>query len=229
MPAKDNLPTSFEELRIHPGDAFSVETVNPAKRYPVRLIGFLAGESLVVKNPCVQGKTILLPEGRPLRVRLMADNIACGFQTRVLRNCRLPYLYAHLAYPQAIKSVAVRQASRVELRLPVQLAEREPGALPGDWPKKALIIDMSSGGARLHCRQPVAAVGSELSLRFRVVVDSVSCEESVRAVVRNIAEVGETPENAAYQYGVQFLDVSDEDRVRISGYVYEQMINQGPR
>jgi len=225
MADKAPLPTRFSELRIRPGDAFSVETLNPPKRYPVRLIGFAEGETVLVSPPTVQGKTFLLPEGQLLRVRLMADNIACGFETQVMRNCRLPFLYTHLSYPKSIKSVAVRQASRVMLKLPVTLDEFVGGDLPGEWPKSGLIIDMSSGGARLHCKKPLAMVGSELKLSFNVSIDSVTRPQQVHAVVRNITEVGECAEDFAYQYGVQFFDVEDEDRIRISGYVYEQIIN----
>ncbi|HEY5718018.1 MAG TPA: flagellar brake protein [Motiliproteus sp.] len=224
MVDKAQLPDRFSELRIRPGDQFSVETINPPKRYPVKLIGYSEGDSILVSPPTIQGKTFLLPEGQLLRVRLMADNVACGFETQVMRNCRLPFLYTHLSYPKAIKSVAVRQASRVMLRLPVVIDEFVKGDLPGEWPKQGLIIDMSSGGARLHCKKPVAAVGSELKLSFSVTIDSVCRPQQVRAIVRNITEVGECAEDFAYQYGVQFKDVEDEDRIRISGYVYEQII-----
>ncbi|MEH6824123.1 MAG: flagellar brake protein [Motiliproteus sp.] len=220
------VPEQFHDLRIRIGDLFSVETVSPPKRYPVRLLGFNEGQSLIVSAPSVQGKSFLLPEGQVLRVRVMAGNVACGFQTQVLKSNRLPYLYSHLKYPLSIPSVAVRQASRVDLKLPVRIDEYETGELPGEWPKKALFIDLSSGGACLHTQLPIAAVGSELKLSFKVVVDGVERISRLKAIVRSIAEVGASPEQAALQYGVQFIDVSDEDRVYISGYVYEQIIDQ---
>tara|TARA_R110002095_G_scaffold97216_2_gene85308 strand:+ start:1078 stop:1758 length:681 start_codon:yes stop_codon:yes gene_type:complete len=220
------VPDKFHELRVRIGDIFSIETVSPPKRYPVQLLGFNEGQSLVVSAPSIQGKAFLLPEGQVLRVRLMAGNVACGFQTQVLKNNRVPYLYSHLKYPLKVSSVAVRQASRVELKLPVRIDEFETGELPGEWPKKALFIDLSSGGARLHSQLPIAAVGSELKLSFKVIVDGVEHVSRIKAIVRNIAEVGVSPEQAALQYGVQFVEVSDEDRVYISGYVYEQIIDQ---
>ncbi len=220
------VPEQFHDLRIRIGDLFSVETVSPPKRYPVRLLGFNEGQSLIVSAPSVQGKSFMLPEGQVLRVRVMAGNVACGFQTQVLKSHRVPYLYSHLKYPPSVSSVAVRQASRVDLKLSVRIDEHETGELPGEWPKKALFIDLSSGGARLHSQLPIAAVGSELKLSFKVVVDNVERISRIKAIVRNIAEVGALPEQAALQYGVQFIDVSDEDRVYISGYVYEQIIDQ---
>ncbi|MEH6469830.1 MAG: flagellar brake protein [Halopseudomonas sp.] len=220
------VPEQFHELRVRTGDLFSVESVSPPKRYPVRLLGFNEGLSLIVSAPSIQGKSFLLPEGQVLRVRLMAGNVACGFQTQVLKNNRVPYLYSHLKYPAKVSSVAVRQASRVELKLPVRIEEFESGELPGEWPKKAMFIDLSSGGGRLHTEQPIAAVGSELKLTFKVVIDGVERASQIKAIVRNITEVGASPDQAALQYGVQFLDVSDNDRVHISGYVYEQIIDQ---
>jgi c-di-GMP-binding flagellar brake protein YcgR len=220
------VPEQFHELRIRIGDMFSVESVSPPKRYPVRLLGFHEGQSLIVSAPTVQGKAFLLPEGQVLRVRVMAGNIACGFQTQVMKNNRVPYLYSHLKYPPKVSSVAVRQASRVELKLPVRIDEFETGELPGEWPKKALLIDLSSGGGRLQSPLPVAAVGSELKLSFKVVVDGVEHISRIKAIVRNIAEVGASAEQSMLHYGVQFVEVSDEDRVYISGYVYEQIIDQ---
>lgn len=222
-----DVPKKFIDLHYKIGDGLSVETINPAKRYPVKLIGVVENSSILVTAPRVQGKEFMLPEGQLLRLRMMADNIACGFQTRVLRACRVPYLYVHLAYPQKIEAVAVRQASRVRLELPVLLEEFEKDTLHGVWPKKAYIVDMSSGGARLQSKAPLAAVGSELMLTFRVVIDTVVRVDKVKAIVRNITEVGDSVADAGYQYGVQFLDVSDVNRIHISGYVYEQILTQG--
>lgn len=220
------VPEQFHELRIRIGDLLSVETISPTKRYPVRLLGYNEGQSLLVSAPSMLGKAFLLPEGQVLRVRLMAGNVACGFQTQVLKSYRLPYMYSHLKYPAKVSSVAVRQASRVELKLPVRIDAFEAGDLPGQWPKKALFIDLSSGGARLQSPLPIAAVGSELKLSFKVIVDGVEHISRIKAIVRNITEVGTSPEQALLHYGVQFVEVGDEDRVYISGYVYEQIIDQ---
>jgi c-di-GMP-binding flagellar brake protein YcgR len=221
------LPSSFSELNLKCGDAFSIETLSPAKRYPLRLIGFVEKGSLVVTAPQVQGKSFLLPEDQLLKVRLMASTVACGFSSKVMRTCRAPYLYMHLAYPDKIEAVTVRQASRVQLALLTRIDAFKTGDLPGVWPKKGQIIDLSSGGARILSMQPIAATSSALWITFKLVIESVERIVKVKAVVRNIAEVGKSPEEAAYQYGVQFLDVDDDDKIRIAAYVYEQMSRQG--
>ncbi len=221
MVQKKLVPEHFCDLNINIGDAFSMESLSNNKRYPVKLIGLVEGGSLIVSAPKIQGKEFFLPEGQILKVRLIAGKYACGFQTQVICSRRLPYLYSHLSYPSKFEAVAIRQANRVRLNLPTEISEAEPGSLHGDWPRKGLVLDASSGGARIFCHNPLAAVGSKLSVKIAIEVDGVCKALSLLAIVRNISELKD-----GYQYGVQFLDVSDEERVFISGFVYERMLGQ---
>ncbi len=221
MPQSKLVPQQFCDLNLNIGDSFSMESLSNNKRYPVKLIGLVEGRSLIVSAPKIQGKEFFLPEGQILKVRLIAGKYACGFQTQVICTRRLPYLYSHLSYPVKFEAVAIRQANRVRLNLRSDITEAETGTLHGDWPRKGLIRDVSSGGAKIHCHNPLAAVGSRLTVSVTIEVDGVSKQISLLAIVRNINELKD-----GYQYGVQFVDVTDEERVYISGFVYEQMLGQ---
>ena len=219
------VPASFGDLHLNINDTFKVESLSNKKRYPVRLIGMVENASLIVSAPKINGQEFYLPEGQKLRVRLIAGNYACGFMTDVLLSRRLPYLYSHLSYPKKFEAVAIRQSSRVQLNIPVSIFEEHKGTLYGEWPQQGLIADVSSSGARLHCDQPLAATGSELRVNFNTSVDGVIKKMSVSAMVRNITEVPDA-EGGGFDYGVQFRNISDDDRVYISGFVYEQMLFQ---
>lgn len=225
--ATKRVPKNFKDLNLSVNDVFSVETLSGKQRYPVRLIGWVDNQSLIVTAPRVNGKEFYLKEDTLLKVRLIADNYACGFQTKVLVSHRSPFLYSHLAYPSNFEAVAVRQASRVKMSLPVEIREAQAGSLIGDWPRKETIVDVSHSGARIQSVESLAAVGSELVLHFEVTVDTIKRHLEVPCVVRNIAEVSDSVVGEAFQYGVQFDKLSDNDRVYICGYVYEQMIYYG--
>lgn len=218
------VPTSFKELKLNVGDPIRLESVSAKTRYPVKLIGYLDGQSIIVTVPRINGKEFLIKEGTSLRVRMIADNYACGFQTKVLTYQASPYLHFHLEYPEKLEAVAVRQASRVKLALPVSIDEVDKGELIGEWPRKEILVDVSNTGARIQCSEGLAPVGADLNIKFTVSVDGISRDLSVRSVVRNIAEVCDPDRGEVFQYGLQFQPLSDDDRVYICGYVYEQML-----
>lgn len=218
------VPESFKDLKLNVNDVFNIEPLSSKKRYPVRLIGYTEKKSVLVSVPRLKGKDFLLNDGALLRVRLIADNYACGFETRVLASHNSPYLYMHLEYPRTLEAVAVRKASRVRMSLPVEISEQEEGAVIGKWPRNETIVDVSNTGARVQSLHPLAPVGSEVILKFSVTVDTIERKLEVPAIIRNIAEVTDPHMGEAYQYGVQFESLSDDDRVYICGFVYERML-----
>ncbi len=86
-----------------------------------------------------------------------------------------------------------------------------------------------SAGARVQCAKPLAAVGSELRMSFQVVVDTVKKVLNLKAMVRNITEINDPDRGMVYQYGVEFIGVTEIEQVFICGFVYEQMLYQPDR
>lgn len=221
------VPTNFKALKLNVGDVIGLESITAKSRYPVKLVGYLEGQSIIVTVPRINGKEFLLKSGTLLRVRMIADNYACGFQTKVLSHHASPYMHIHLEYPEKLEAVAVREASRVRLSLPVSIDEVDKDMLIGEWPRSEVLVDVSNTGARIQCAEGLAPVGSELDLKFSVSVDDIRRDLSIRSTVRNITEVSDPEQGEVFQYGVQFQPISDNDRVYICGYVYEQMLYQG--
>lgn len=219
-----NVPSSFHALKLNIGDSFSLEALTAKARFPVKLIGYSEGNSIIVSVPKVNGKEFLLKNDTILKVRLIADNFACGFQTKVLTHYTAPFLHIHLEYPDKLEAIPVRSASRVRLSLPVSIEEAESGALYGEWPREEILVDVSNSGARIQCKEGLAPVGSDLLLSFSVSVDGIKRDLKLPATVRNIAEVSDPVAGEVFQYGVQFKPINNDDRVYICGYVYEQML-----
>ncbi len=223
MNQKSAVPGCFSDLHLNVNDTFSVESLSSQKRYPVRLLGWVDGSSLIISAPKVQGKEFYLPEGQRLKVRMMAGNYACGFETQVLSSRRLPYLYSHLAYPDKFEAVEVRRSRRIRAEIPVIISEQIPGSVHGDWPRSARIVDISSSGARIRCDEPLAAVGSQLVLEFAAQVAGVQRLLEFRGIIRNIEE-DDSAGKGSFRYGIQFREVDGDDLVYITAFVYEQLL-----
>ncbi len=220
------LPRNFADLYLRVGDSFSIETLTPAKRFPVKILGYMEHQSLIVTCPIVQGRPFMLKEDQLLKVRLMAGTVVCGFATKVLRVCRSPYLYMHLQYPEKIEAVEVRKASRVRVKLPTLLQEQEVGTLYGQWPKRGEISDLSRTGCGLIADQPVAAKGDRIIINALLEVDGERRKVAIPSLVRNVAEIDDDPQALRYQYGIEFQELAPQDRIWLSAYVYEQRIRQ---
>ncbi|MFP8965441.1 flagellar brake protein [Pokkaliibacter sp. CJK22405] len=224
MADAQEAPHSLEELSLKIGDPLYLETVSPSTRYVVRLLGYASGKSLMVSAPITQGRPLMLKEGKPVKVRLLADNRVCGFTTSVLKACLTPFNYLHLNYPKDINVLEYRKASRIDIRLIVSLDELIEGSTPGQWPRPAVCTDISTSGAKISASDTLAEIGETLYLTARLGVANVEQVIRIPVVVRNRTVEEDEGGQSVFHHGVEFAEVDEETRVVLSGYVYEQIL-----
>ena len=108
-----------------------------------------------------------------------------------------------------------RRFVRLAVRLPVTVHHDEDAF-------RSQILDLSLGGVFLEAAEPLA-VGSLLRLRFRLRPED-DLELKTVGVVRRVfdAQAGHAEGRATQGLGVEFRDLSPEDRVRIRSFLEEQ-------
>merc|ERR1712169_1012 len=109
------------------------------------LVGYRAGNGLIVTTPVINGAPMSLRLGTPLNVRLFATqmNCACAFHTEVVHIARAPYAHLHLAQPKALALGEVRSSVRARVNL---IASMHFGTDLKEK-KSARVRDISLGGA----------------------------------------------------------------------------------
>ena len=196
-------------------------------RHYVKVIGYLEDKSLLVTAPHTGGKLILVREGQPLAVRMMAGTELVGFTVSVLRNCTRPYPYLHLSYPQAMQSVTVRKSLRVKLDMDVTVRSCLLGSEEVDTdatPRQATIRDMSTTGAQLVADEPLAEVGNYLSVLTSLDVAEEVEEQNFTVIVRNVqVESGNVKGESRFLHGVEFQFSDRHESVLLHAYVYQQI------
>lgn len=215
----------FEELKPRVGDAIKLQVKE--ERYPVKLMGYVKGTTIMVSTPVVDGGVILLREGQPVVVRSFSGKDAYAFSSSILRVCNSPLSYLHLAYPKAVQSVAVRKTERADFNLigaVMNVSNQES--------RPVRITDLSITGASFIVGEMVGEKGDNLSLSFRVklneldaslaascIVPTVSC--TVRSVVSE-SDVGAT--NEKFRYGVQFMEVPTDVSLLLQNMIYQKLL-----
>lgn len=195
------------------------------RRYYVRLIGYLPGNSVIVTTPRVDRKIMLVREGQIFVTRLLAGNTVYGFTASVLRACTRPYPYLHLSYPVSLESIVVRQAQRIPIRLIVAVTNEEPAKSAGK-PQAATVVDMSTGGALVNASESLGVVGDIITIAARFEVAGEEQYLDLSARIRNVERcpVKDDPTRSDYQHGVEFQLLEDSAKLALHRFVYENLV-----
>lgn len=212
----------FEEMKPKVGDAVQIQIKD--ERYPVRLMGFVKGCTIMVTTPSVDGSVILLHEGQPVVVRSFSGKDAYAFSSSILRVCNAPLPYLHLAYPRAVQSVAVRKTPRAEFNLIGTVFNTGNPEFGVSRPVR--INDFSVAGASFTASESVGGKGDPVSLSFRVRVNETDYYPTVACMVRSVIDESVPgAETEQLRYGVQFTEVQSADvTLLMQNMVYRKLL-----
>jgi hypothetical protein len=217
----------FADLQLKVGDRMQLQPPKQAteERCIVRLIGYVAGASVLVTPPYQGDQRLQLFEGEELVVRAFTGRNAFGFASAVDKVVKHPFEYLHLAYPEAVQAVQVRKAVRVTTNIIASVSAYNQDMEP----VPAVIVDVSSSGALIDAAQAMGEVGDLLRIVFRVRLHGVDSDLTVDAFIRNrYAEYMQSGGVAAVHHGVEFSALAATDSMILESLIYQQLV-ESPR
>ncbi|MDY6891984.1 MAG: flagellar brake protein [Pseudomonadota bacterium] len=221
-----NRLKSLAELNPMIGEKVRLEVGTPRQRFTVQLIGLKKNQSLLVTRPKLTSPG-LLHAGTRFTARLMSGNYLCSFETRLLQVQSQPFPYWHLAYPKQVELRRVRQHTRVAVNLAVRI-EADECALPGSGAAiTACCRDLSLSGARIDAARALGQPGDALFVTARV---SVAGMDQMLLLPARICSQQQSAAGllAAFSHGVEFIDLEEETRLVLAGFIYQQqLLNSG--
>jgi c-di-GMP-binding flagellar brake protein YcgR len=159
-----------------------------------------------------------LKVGDRVSVRCLEGRVISGFRSTVIEISNSPYPHFHLAYPRALDRVEVRQSERVSVAIPVIVCNTAGASTAAE------VRDLSASGALLIASALVGAPGEVVELALPLFSTEATRTLSLKASVRNSGALSQAPGGPArYRCGLQFVDVSDADRLFLLGFVYERL------
>ena len=214
--SKRDVRILLDETRIQPGEAVQIQSSLDSTRYAVRLIGYHKGKSIIVTNPVQEGVPIYLKEGQAFIARIFSGKFVFAFPCTVLASGVKPYAYLHLSYPADVLGVNIRKSDRVRLR--------EIAAFETDDERRGagIIVDLSCGGAFFLSKSPDIALGRRLVLKFKISIGTIEYVLELPGYVRS-ARANEEEPALGNGFGVEFVDVSPEDNLVLSSFIFQQI------
>lgn len=220
-PGFAEAPTSTAEscarLQLTPGDAIQLQLCSEKniERYTVKVVGHMAPLSLLVTAPYANGKLVFVREGQTYLVRSFIGQDVLAYRTRVLKTQLAPFPYLHLAYPVNVQSMRIRKSARSRIDL-VTAINGPRGNSAGR------IADISLGGAKIISPAAFANRDDEVHLTFRIKPGGIEIYMDVKAMVRSVQQ--EQMEQPCVTTGVEFVDLSEQDRLALMSASYQYML-----
>lgn len=213
---------AFADLGLTVGCHLVIETAGAARKYQVQLIGYWDKRSILISPPLRDGREVLLEKDAVLAIRLLDGTKVCAFETRILYRSSHPFTYYHLQYPDVVNTRLVRNSERVDTHIKVTVDS--DFELLGDWPKSAWLTNLSKTGGRLTSRCSMGEKGHELFLIFELSVSGMQKTLRLSCLIRNIelSPISSSEEDGFYVIGAQFINMTDEQRLTLSSYIYER-------
>ncbi len=218
---------TFNDMKLKAEDRLQLQPPEhlTSERFPVKVIGFLRGISLLVTTPVTtEGFRLQLLEGERVIMRSFLGQNAFGFECHITRRCKSPYEYLHLSFPDAIQGIAIRKAPRVKTRIIATVQKNNPGN--ANEPVSALISNISANGLALDAKQPLGSKGDIINLSFRVNLHKIDALLSIKglicAVLTGDAANASNPD--LIRHGIEFRDLQPNDSVILQSMIYQNMI-----
>ena len=210
----------FEDLRLLPGQALQLEIEGYTNdRDRSVLVGYRAGNGLIVTTPVINGAPMSLRLGTPLNVRLFATqmNCACAFHTEVVHIARAPYAHLHLAQPKALALGEVRSSVRARVNL---IASMHFGTDLKEK-KSARVRDISLGGASVLAKDAAVMRDEPVRLVAMLQISGVERLVNLDGIVRSVQ-----PEESGIRLVIQFSGLNDNDKISLQAYVLSHVYFQ---
>lgn len=210
-------------LKLNIGDAIQLQDYSADKhRYFVKLIGYAERKSLLVSHPTLNDKLSFVKDGDSYLVRGFSGTKTYEFNASVLAVCLTPYPHLHLTYPAQVKTVNMRGAVRIKLRLVCTLETTAGGAkLP------AVIEDLSISGARVRADKAFGQVGDKVTVGLRLQIEGESQVFLVQAVIRNVrGEPDSQTGRPVIMHGLEFVQTMSLELTMLQNYVYRSMLER---
>lgn len=223
---RDLSRPNFEDMKLQVGTRLQLSLARNGKTtYFSSLIGYVAGEYLLVKLPVERGLSVPMQEGERVTVRAFSGVSVYTFSCTIESVLHAPRYYMHLSFPQEIVATLLRQAARVKVNLPVEIRSTASNRDPRF---AATFFDLSITGAFVATEEELGATGDRISIAFtfrvqptnqevHISIDATIC--SCRRLDANVSGDGRV--SLVHGAGIQFEGLSETEKFMLQHFLYE--------
>ena len=212
------------DFRVNLGDPIQLQFIpdNGRDRLSAKVIGHAPGKSLIISAPLLNGKLTLLKDSQRFIVRMLQGNNVYGFESSILKSYSVPFPHVHLSHPTDVERIVVRGSRRIETEVVVSVTSEATS----NKPLSVSMLNTSATGALLQTTSELGTLNDEVSISIELEVVNIKKYLRIKAIIRNVStpQDRDDTEDLQNKYGVQFMDLTEEQKLIINAYVYEQIV-----
>lgn len=213
--------TDFKDINLQVGARMQMALMRGGAKPPVyftELIGYVAGEYLIVKTPFEKGLSVQMNVGERVSLRILSGVDVFTLMCKVKNIFRGPHYYLHLTIPSEINSIALRSAARAKVNLPVQV---------NDVAEAGIITDISVTGAAITADKTLGELQEKALVSFEFPIIPLKQTAHINAGI-TIVSTQELPSKKKdqpprFSHGVVFDGLDLTSQVMLLNLVYESM------
>ncbi|HUX91639.1 MAG TPA: flagellar brake protein [Gallionellaceae bacterium] len=212
----------LEQIKLNIGDTLQLQFQSDAEhsRCVVTLIGYFAGQGVIVSTPILDGSVMMIREGQIFVVRLFSGKTAYAFTAITNRVSHMPYPHLHLSYPKEVRGLVVRGSARARANIDCH------AIVEGGSGFACVARDISTGGALIAVNNQIGEVGGKISLKMRVKVSDTEHMLILNCVIRSVNNSQSSDAGApTVLYGLSFENPNSQDTLVISALLYQNLDN----
>lgn len=226
---------AFDDISIPVGTSVQIEFISPPGRHTVKVLGRMAGRSLIVSCPRVNGKNIIVRDNQVVNVRLMSATVVCAFSTKIAKSYLEPAAHLHIATPAMVDASEVRQSVRVESRLICSM-EPDGGQQSILTSATGMVVDLSTGGCKILSKEDFGSVNQTMKIALNLLIGDykhilkIECEirsqeiqmlEQLQSSIADNAFLSRMGVEFMYVYGIKFNNIEKEQGIPLLAYILE--------
>lgn len=219
------------DFKVKLGDHIQLQFIpeDGRERMGAKVIGHAPGKSLIISAPQASGGMPILREGQYFVIRMLQGSKVLGFESSVLKYATVPYPHVHLSQPKSVESIVVRGSRRVNTQLVVSVLKDG-----SDKPLSASMLNTSVSGTLLQTDSPIGGLNEKLSISVELTVAGFQKYIRITGIIRNVSAPEDQTaqgnnneeQDKIFRYGLEFIDLDEEDQLILHGYVHEQLVSQ---
>lgn len=215
------MAQTFRNLKNNVGNTLQLQLAhsNKDERFHVKLIGVLENKSILITAPRADGGVLKLEERQEFIIRMMSGSAAYVFTCTAIFATNRPYAHLHVTYPKSLESITVRKAERVNCKLIVSV---QSSGVPAGEGISASMHDISTAGAQLFSNESLGEIGDDITINTKFSVAGIDQHLLISGIIRRA--VSATTDDAEYEHGIEFNSIDDKDKLILTAFVYEQMM-----
>ncbi len=213
------------QLSVQIGDRLQLQKTSSDRpeRYLVQVVGLMAGQSVIITTPRVNGKVAIIRQGQGFTVRVLRGSSIFGFVSSVLQVYSAPFPHLHLAYPREMESIVVRDSLRAATDVQVVVRNNKHPDSREHY-RMSQFVDLSNSGARLVSKGPLGQEDEMLSMQFSIEVCGMQENMGMLGKIRGMGKRNVQGDALQFWTGIQFQALNRFQKVLLQAYALEKCL-----